>query len=349
MEIISLFSGCGGLDLGFSQAKFNIIWANEYDKTIWDTYELNHTKTFLDRRNIKDINSSEIPECLGIIGGPPCQSWSEAGAGRGINDSRGQLFYDYIRIVEDKQPLFFLAENVSGILSQRHIKAFTRILNQFRNIGYEISYKLLNANNFGVPQDRQRVIIVGYHHQLNGIFDFPSFVNPGLKIKDAIYDLRLIEPIKTKDKLVKKCELVTNHEYLDTSFSSIYMSRNRVRSWNEPSFTIQAGGRHAPLHPQANKMIFVEKDKRIFDPLSPKPYRRLSVRECARLQTFPDDFVFKYEYINNGYKMVGNAVPVNLAFTLSQKIFKDIQEYLTTGTCNNLRKLEPTRQLTVLN
>jgi DNA (cytosine-5)-methyltransferase 1 len=349
MEIISLFSGCGGLDLGFSKAKFNIIWANEYDKTIWDTYELNHAKTFLDRRNIKDINSSEIPKCLGIIGGPPCQSWSEAGAGRGINDSRGQLFYDYIRIVEDKQPLFFLAENVSGILAEKHTKAFTNILNQFRNIGYEVSYKLLNANNFGVPQDRQRVIIVGYHHQLNGTFDFPQFVNSGLKIQDAIYDLRLIEPIKTKDKLIKNCESVTNHEYLDTSFSSIYMSRNRVRSWDEPSFTIQAGGRHAPLHPQANKMIFVEKDKRIFDPLSPKPYRRLSVRECARIQTFPDDFIFKYEYINNGYKMVGNAVPVNLAYALAQKIYIDIKEYLTIGTCNNLRKLECTRQLTVLN
>jgi len=349
MEIISLFSGCGGLDLGFSQAKFKIVWANEYDKTIWDTYELNHPQTVLDRRNIKDINSAEIPECLGIIGGPPCQSWSEAGAGRGINDSRGQLFYDYIKIVEDKQPLFFLAENVSGILSQRHTKAFTNILNQFRNIGYEVSYKLLNANNFGVPQDRQRVIIVGYHHQLNGIFDFPSFINSGLKIKDAIYDLSLIEPVKTKDKLTNKCELVINHEYLDTSFSSIYMSRNRVRSWDEPSFTIQAGGRHAPLHPQANKMIFVEKDKRIFDPLSAKPYRRLSVRECARIQTFPDDFVFKYEYINNGYKMVGNAVPVNLAYALAQKIFRDIQEYLATGTCNNLRKLEYAKQLTVLN
>jgi DNA (cytosine-5)-methyltransferase 1 len=340
MEIISLFSGCGGLDLGFSQAKFKIIWANEYDKSIWNTYELNHPQTILDRRDIRDINSSEIPECLGIIGGPPCQSWSEAGAGRGINDSRGQLFHDYIRIVEDKQPLFFLAENVSGILAEKHTKAFTNILNQFKNIGYEVSYQLLNANNFNVPQDRQRVIIVGYHHKLDGIFDFPSAVNPGLKIKDSIYDLRLIEPIRIKDKLNNTCELVPNHEYLDTSFSSIYMSRNRVRSWDEPSFTIQAGGRHAPLHPQANKMIFIEKDKRIFDPLSPQPYRRLSVRECARIQTFPDDFIFKYDQINNGYKMVGNAVPINFAYVIAKKIFRDIQEYLTTGTCNNLRKLE---------
>ena len=102
------------------------------------------------------------------------------------------------------------------------------------------------------------------------------------------------------------------------------MSRNRVRSWCEPSFTIQASGRHAPLHPQASKMILVGKDKRIFDPNSPQPYRRLSVRECARVQTFPDDFIFKYKYIADGYKMVGNAVPVNLARMLAKKIYADI-------------------------
>ena len=96
------------------------------------------------------------------------------------------------------------------------------------------------------------------------------------------------------------------------------------------------------------KMIFVEKDKRIFDPLSPKPYRRLSVRECARIQTFPDDFIFKYPYINHGYKMVGNAVPVNLAKIIAQKIYQDIQEYLNHGSCNHLRPLESEKQLTLL-
>ena len=105
-------------------------------------------------------------------------------------------------------------------------------------------------------------------------------------------------------------------------FSSMYMSRNRVRSWKEQSFTIQAGGRHAPIHPQANKMIKVDKDKRIFDPESPKPYRRLSVRECARIQTFPDDFIFKYKKINDGYKMIGNAVPVKLAEAIALQIKK---------------------------
>ena len=125
------------------------------------------------------------------------------------------------------------------------------------------------------------------------------------------------------------------------------MSRNRVRSWNEASFTIQAGARHAPIHPQANKMIWVEKDKWKFDQRSPKPYRRLSVRECARIQTFPDHFIFRYKYISDGYKMVGNAVPVMLAKTLAQKIFVDIKKYLELGFCSASLKQEIPTQLTL--
>jgi len=103
------------------------------------------------------------------------------------------------------------------------------------------------------------------------------------------------------------------------------MSRNRVRSWNEQSFTIQAGGRHAPLHPQAPKMKFIEQNKRIFVPGKEHLYRRLSVRECARIQTFPDNFIFKYKSVPAGYKMIGNAVPVNLAIFLAKNIKSQIE------------------------
>jgi DNA (cytosine-5)-methyltransferase 1 len=324
MNIISLFAGCGGLDLGFRLAGFNPVWANEYDKSIWDTYQFNHSDTILDRRDIRKIDSDEIPDCIGIIGGPPCQSWSAAGAKRGIDDSRGQLFWEYIRIVRDKQPLFFLAENVSGILAPRNQDAFTYILSQFEAIGYRVSFKLLNAKNFGVPQDRQRVIVIGYRQNLGFDFEFPEPGTEVLTLKDAIFDLQAIAPMLVKGKLDNYHDSVANHECADLGFSSIYMSRNRVRSWGEPSFTIQASGRHAPLHPQASKMILVGKDQRIFDPNSPQPYRRLSVRECARVQTFPDEFIFKYKYIADGYKMVGNAVPVNLARVLASKIYADI-------------------------
>jgi len=105
-NIISLFSGAGGLDLGFQQAGFKIAWSNEFDKTIWETHEFNFPTCPLDKRSITDIPSDEIPEAIGIIGGPPCQSWSEAGSRRGINDERGLLFHEYIRVLKDKKPLF---------------------------------------------------------------------------------------------------------------------------------------------------------------------------------------------------------------------------------------------------
>jgi DNA (cytosine-5)-methyltransferase 1 len=348
MNVVSLFSGCGGLDLGFINAGFNVIWANEYDKDIWETYEFNHPNTHLDRRDLRQIKSEEIPDCIGIIGGPPCQSWSEAGSGRGINDSRGQLFYDYIRILKEKQPLFFLAENVSGILADKHTDALTNILYQMKDAGYDIGYKLLNSKHFNVPQDRKRVIIIGYREDLGGVFDFPPEQKDILTLKDAIHDLKSIEAFKTTHSPQVENISIPNHEYLDMGFSSIYMSRNRVRRWHEPSFTIQAGGRHAPIHPQANKMTFVERDKFKFDPNSQFPYRRLSVRECARIQTFPDRFIFKYNNVANGYKMVGNAVPVKMAETIASKILIDIQEYQQFGHCLHLRQDLPIEQISLI-
>ncbi|MDO8667648.1 MAG: DNA cytosine methyltransferase [bacterium] len=324
LKIASLFSGCGGLDLGFDKAGFYVVWANEFDGTIWETFEFNFPKVKLDKRSIVDVPASEIPDIDGMIGGPPCQSWSEAGAGRGINDKRGQLFYDYIRILKAKQPKFFLAENVSGILHPQHAKAFTNIIQEFKNAGYEVSYKLLNANDYGVPEDRLRVIIVGYHKKLKKKFEFPNPLKSKPVLKDAIFDLRLAKPAKDKNKTNGDVLKVPNHEYMNGGFSTIYMSRNRVRGWDEPSFTIQAGGRHAPIHPQAPKMKFISQNKRIFMPGKEKLYRRLSVRECARIQTFPDNFIFKYRDIADGYKMIGNAVPVEFARHIANKICQDL-------------------------
>src|SRR3989344_5667079 len=325
MKLVSLFTGAGGLDLGFEEAGFEIIWANEFDSTIWETFEYNFPDAKLDKRSIVDIPSSDIPEAEGIIGGPPCQSWSEIGAKRGINDKRGQLFFEYIRILKEKQPLFFLAENVSEILLPRHRKAFNEILKQFEDVGYSISYKLLNAHDYGVPEDRLRVIIVGYHKNKVGFsFEFPKPLDHKLVLKDAIFDLRLAKAAKHLNKTNGSDLKIHNHEYMNGGFSTIYMSRNRVRSWSEPSFTIQAGGRHAPIHPQAPKMEFVSQNVRIFVPGKEKLYRRLSVRECARIQTFPDDYIFKYRDVADGYKMVGNAVPVLLSYNIAKAIFSDL-------------------------
>ena len=238
LNIVSLFSGAGGLDLGFKKAGFNTIYANEYDKSIWQTFERNFKDVTLDKRDIRKINGNEIPDCIGIIGGPPCQSWSEAGSLRGINDSRGKLFLDYIRIIKEKKPLFFVAENVAGIIHERNKEAFNLILSEFRKLGYVVKHKLLDAKEYNVPQDRRRVFIVGILGKIDIKFPKPS--NKYLSLKDVIFDL------KDNAKAYDPKELDNfNHEYYTAGFSTIFMSRNRVR--NCQSFTIQAGGRHAPL------------------------------------------------------------------------------------------------------
>lgn len=340
-KIVSLFSGAGGLDKGFEKAGFDIIWANEYDSTIWETFEYNFPNTILDKRSIRNVPSIDIPDCTGIIGGPPCQSWSEAGSLRGINDARGQLFYEFIRILKDKQPLFFLAENVEGMLATRHSEALSNIKKLFKEAGYNLSFRLINANNYNVPQDRKRVIFVGYRKDLGITFEFPEMCKYKPVLQDAIWDLK-DSAIPAKEKNYTNGDMckIPNHEYMIGGFSTIFMSRNRVRAWDEPSFTIQAGGRHAPIHPQAPKMTFIEQNKREFVKGQEHLYRRLSLRECARIQTFPDDFIFKYSNITNGYKMVGNAVPVNMAYALASKIMADLTAIINRERLQEKRLVE---------
>ena len=328
MKIISLFSGAGGLDLGFVRAGFDIAMANEFDKKIWATYEKNH-KAPLIKGDIRDIKESDFPdEVPGIIGGPPCQSWSEAGALRGIDDERGQLFFDYIRILRDKQPKFFLAENVSGMLANRHSEAVQNIVSRFEECGYDVTIDLVNAADYGVPQDRKRVFYIGFRKDLNIKFKFPEPTTPlpeqKKTLRDAIGDLvDTAVPALPKNKTNGALK-IPNHEYFVGAYSTIFMSRNRVRSWDQQAFTVQASGRQCQLHPQAPEMILVEKNKRIFVPGKEHLYRRLTVRECARIQGFPDDFEFIYSDVDTGYKMIGNAVPVDLAYIIA----KSIKQYL---------------------
>lgn len=319
MKLASFFSGIGGLDLGFENAGFEFVFANDNWKGCWKTYEKNHN-TKMHRNSIENIKSKDVPdEAIGFVGGPPCQSWSLAGSMKGINDSRGRLLYEYVRLIKEKEPLFFLTENVPGMVCKTHYNDFMDFVNSLKDIGYNVQFETLNASDYGVPQDRKRVFIIGFHESLSKKFIFPKPLKKKITLKEAIGDLPEALPSKNKANFVNKLNF-PNHEYMTGDFSSIYMSRNRVRGWDEQSFTIQAGGRHAPCHPQANKMIKVEKDKHIFDPDS--NYRRLSVRECARIQTFPDDFIFYYTNINDGYKMIGNAVPVKLAEALAIQIKK---------------------------
>lgn len=208
------------------------------------------------------------------------------------------------------------------MMAKRHNKAVQSIISQFNKAGYDVFIHLLNASDYGVAQDRKRVFYVGFRKDLNICFDNPpKKFNYKPTLKDAIYDLKdtAIPSLNRNKTNGDNCK-VTNHEYFTGSYSPIFMSRNRVRSWNEPAFTIQASGRQCQLHPQAPKMLKISKDKHIFVPGKEKLYRRLTVRECARIQGFPDDFIFYYKDVNDGYKMIGNAVPINLAFVIAMNI-----------------------------
>ena len=342
LRVASLFSGAGGLDLGFERAidgkGFHVVWANEYDKAITPTFRKNFPNTKLVEGSIADLSSDDLddgehsllpssgPEgaVAGLLGGPPCQSWSEAGARRGSEDPRGQLFFEYIRILRLLKPAFFLAENVSGILFERHKEALARILEEFRLSGYNVYYAKLNAVNYEVPEDRERVIFIGFRSDLPLTKPF-AFPEPAKHKKT-------LEAIKKWSKSAKpfdpKLREKHQNEWMEGGFSPIFLSRNRVRAWDEPSFTVQATARHAPIHPGAGKMIKIGTDRFAFAPNSERDglVRRLSVREAAEVQTFPEEFSFEYTNIVNGYKMVGNAVPVRFAEHLAHAIFKHLEE-----------------------
>ena len=328
MKVISLFSGCGGLDLGFEKAGFHIPVANEFDKTIWATFRANHPETKLIEGDIRNITEDAFPNDVdGIIGGPPCQSWSEAGSLRGINEARGQLFYDYIRILKKVKPKFFLAENVSGMLANRHNTAVKNIISLFRESGYDVSVTLVNAKDYGVAEERKRVFYIGFRTDLNINFVFPkgSTEDDAKKItlRDIIWDLQGTA-IPAANKNHHNPKSINNNEYFTGAYSPIFMSRNRVKDWDEQAFTVQASGRQCQLHPQAPKMIkFGHNDFRFVEGKE-HLYRRMTVREVARVQGFPDDFQFIYENVNDGYKMIGNAVPVNLAYEIAVAIKKHL-------------------------
>ena len=321
-QLISLFSGAGGMDLGFEAAGFKIVVANEFDPKICPTYRANHPHSKLIEGDIRNIREEDFPDTVvGLIGGPPCQSWSEAGALRGIEDPRGQLFFEYIRNLKGRKPLFFVAENVSGMLSKRNEEAVGRIMGMFKDAGYVVFRKLLNAVDYGVPQIRERVFYVGFRRDLGiSSFAFPEPIAERKTLRDAIWDLRDLAVPAAAGNKANPAVRFENHEYFIGGFSPIFMSRNRVKRWDDPAFTVQASGRQCQLHPQAPTMEKISAELFRFVPGKEGLYRRLTVRECARIQGFPDSFRFLYRDVNDGYKMIGNAVPVLLAKAVADSI-----------------------------
>lgn len=334
MNVISLFSGCGGLDLGFEKAGFKVLVANEYDREIFETFKVNHPETHLVEGDIRNVTKADLVKFIkgeidGVIGGPPCQSWSEAGSLRGIEDARGQLFYEYIRILKEFKPKFFLAENVSGMLANRHSEAVRNILELFDESGYNVSLTLVNAKDYGVAQERQRVFYIGFRKDLEIAFTFPKGSTADdekkLTLRDIIADLQeSAVPAAAKNK--HNPQAINNNEYFTGAYSPIFMSRNRVKSWDEQAYTVQASGRQCQLHPQAPKMEHLGRNLCGFVKGKEHLYRRMTIREIARIQGFPDSFKFVYKDTNAAYKMIGNAVPVNLAYEIAVAIKKTLGE-----------------------
>lgn len=349
MALLSLFSGAGGLDRGFQNAGFVTVVANEFDPAICPTFRANFPEVNLIEGDIRNIDPSALPNNIeGIIGGPPCQSWSEGGAKRGIEDPRGQLFNDYIRILKSVKPLFFVAENVSGMLASRNKKAVESFISSFEDAGYDVNLKMLNAKDYEVPEDRDRIFFIGFRKDLRiEDFEYPTPVESKVTLRDVIWDLKdsAIPARRHNHTNGDKC-IVANHEYYVGGFSPIFMSRNRVRSWEEQGFTVQASGRQCQLHPQAPKMQRVNPNSYAFVSGSEQLYRRMTVREAARIQTFPDDYQFLYDDVNMGYKMIGNAVPVNLAYHVAKQIRQTLLRHGVTLAENE--KVERIQSLNIM-
>lgn len=301
---VSLFSGAGGLDIGFSNAGFDVIWANDIDKDACNTHKLWSSATVINK-DISKIDISKIPDSDIVVGAFPCQGFSLAGP-RKIDDKRNKLYRFYVSIVEDKKPKMFIAENVKGLLTLGDGEIIEAIVNDFSEKGYNVAYKLLDTSKYGVPQKRERVIIVGIRKDLDITYNFPEENDSIVTIKDSLKGL----------KAPKKSEISTE------PFSSRFMSRNRKRDWDELSFTIPAMSKQVPLHPSSPDMIYVEKDKWKF---GEGKTRRFSYKECAALQTFPKDMDFYGDLISK-YKQIGNAVPVKFAEAIAKEVFNTLEK-----------------------
>lgn len=299
---VSLFSGAGGLDIGFDRAGLHTIWANDIDHDACETHRL-WSNAVVYEGDIGKVDFNLIPSSDVISGGFPCQGFSLAGSRR-IDDSRNSLYRHFVRLVEEKQPKVFVAENVRGLLSLGEGKIVNAILADFSDKGYDVTLNLVNAADYGVPQDRIRVILVGIRKDLNGCFCFPEPVSVRVSLRDVIGGMPEPDP----------------SEVCVEAYSSRYMSRNRKRNWEQQSFTIPAMAKQVPLHPSSPEMIQEERDLWRF---GVGTTRRFSYKEVAAIQTFPKDMVF-FGNLKSKYKQIGNAVPVRLA----QEIGKAIYDFL---------------------
>lgn len=298
---ISLFCGAGGLDIGFERAGFKTIWANDFEPDACKTHE-NWSDAKVVCGDIAKVDINTIPDADIILGGFPCQGFSLSGP-RKIDDSRNVLYKHYVKIVKKKKPLMFVGENVKGILTMGGGQVIEAIIEEFSECGYDVYCKLLNARDFEVPQDRERVIICGFRKDLNiKHFEYPTPRGFIVTLREALKNIP--EP--------------TDDEVCMAPYSSRFMSRNRKRGWNEVSYTIPAMAKQVTLYPGSPDMNKIDKDLWEFG--KEGITRRLSWREAAAIQTFPADLEFYGDLVSK-YKQIGNAVPVKLAEIVATHLY----------------------------
>lgn len=325
-KTVSLFSGCGGLDLGFigdfkvfknkhlktfDSNSFEIVWANEIDNNAVETYKNNIGK-HISCDDIKNIKVGDIPDCDVVLGGFPCQDFSIAGKRKGFESERGNLYKEMIRVIKSKSPMAFVAENVKNIINpklidlDRNHPVIKTIIEDFSELGYDVKYKCLYAPDYGIPQRRERVIIVGTRKDLKIDFKYPISMHDPLSSKEAIDDLWGKE---LDDKIY-------NHNQISLAKfrppSKVGTQGNQMIPADGPSHVMRAEhhmniqAHYRTLHPDGDIT------KRNY-------WRRLTVREAARLQTFPDKFKFSGNK-SSTYKQVGNAVPPILGWYIAKSL-----------------------------
>jgi DNA (cytosine-5)-methyltransferase 1 len=333
MKIISLFCGAGGMDLGFIKAGHKIVWANDNDQDSIDTYskyfkrKYNASSKHISCADITDVIINDIPDGDVVIGGFPCQGFSIANPYRKEKDSRNTMYLELLRVIKGKNPKYFVAENVPGLCSiggydndndrKEHkgkvLKVIIKELENATKIGYTVNFKILNAADYGVPQNRKRIIILGTRNDISKKLSHPkqTHINPKKRdldlkklkvyksVEEAILDLP--EPGEKKGSKKILNHIGTKHRVKINGFIG-----NRKTDPKKPSPTIvgRGGGTGGPViipHPNGN--------------------RRMTVRETARLQSFPDDFEF-IGSISSCYRQIGNAVPWPLAYHIAKMIPK---------------------------
>lgn len=335
-KLISLFSGCGGLDLGFKNAGFDLVWANDFDSDAQAIHALNIGE--IDGRDILTIGEDEIPDGDILTAGFPCQPFSNAGNRKGVHDSRGMLYKECLRIIKRKMPKVIVFENVKGLLSTKYIDGRNLVdviiedLSTMNNIGYNVVYKLLNASDYGVPQNRQRVFFVGVRKDLEIIFKFPNKHSKENLTLRHILDIPNDVPNQVDWVLSPQAlEMIkyipeggswkdVPYERLAPRFQKI---RDDMKKYRSPNFYRRFS------RDEINGTITASAQPENCGIIHPIKNRRYTIREVARIQSFPDDFLFidnSPKNITAMYKVIGNAVPValaqNIATAIMEQVFK---------------------------